>query len=56
MSYHKKLPFSCLYCDKDFHKERQLKSHMKDTHYEEHKLNKNFLQLKVTNEMEAKIS
>jgi len=30
--YRKSKKFRCSYCEKDFDKERQLKSHMKDAH------------------------
>lgn len=33
-NYHKDKPFKCSYCEKDFTKPRQLKSHLKDTHPE----------------------
>ncbi len=32
MGYHNHKEFKCPYCQKDFKKKRQLKSHIKDTH------------------------
>lgn len=37
MAWHNTLPFTCPFCQKDFKKERQLKSHIKDAHQEKKK-------------------
>ena len=37
MSYYRKKEFQCPYCDKQFDKKRQLKSHIKDAHPEKKK-------------------